>query len=78
MDLALRQLEAQSDWRAAREQLLLIHRMAHDSVPLVPLWQLTDHFAHRRNLTGLGDAPVQLYQNVQQWRSPLMLPPDVN
>ena len=68
MDLALRQLERASDWRQVRAKLRQIHRIAHNDVAVIPLWQMTDHFAHCRGLTGLGERPVLLYQNVEQWR----------
>jgi hypothetical protein len=29
---------------------------------------MTDHFAHHRSLEGIEDAPVSLYQNVENWR----------
>jgi len=35
---------------------------------LIPLWQLTDYVAYRRELHGIGQQPITLYQNVEQWR----------
>jgi ABC-type transport system substrate-binding protein len=35
---------------------------------LIPLWQLTDYVAYRRDLNGIGQQPITLYQNVEQWR----------
>ena len=68
MDLALRQLDDATDWRQVRAKLRQIHRIAHTDVAVIPLWQLTDHFAHSRSLEGVGDRPVLLYQNVEKWR----------
>ncbi len=34
---------------------------------LIPLWQLTDYVAYRRDLHGIGRQPITLYQNVEQW-----------
>ena len=68
MGLALRQLDRAADWRQVRTKLRQIHRIAHNDVAVIPLWQMTDHFAHRRGLRGLGERPVLLYQNVEQWR----------
>jgi len=68
MGLALRQLDLATDWRQVRAKLRQIHRIAHNDVAVIPLWRMTDHFAHRRGLRGLGEQPVLLYQNVEQWR----------
>lgn len=70
MDLALRQLDRIDDWKRAREKLLEIHRLADDDVPVIPLWQITDHFAYQRGLIGVGSRPAMLYQNIEAWQSP--------
>lgn len=69
LELALRQLEAANDWKTAREKLLEIHRLADEDTAIVPLWQLNDHFAHRQSLTGFGDPPVQLYEEIERWQT---------
>ena len=68
MSLALRQLEQSSDWRKIRPKLREIHRIAHNDVAVIPLWQLVDHFAHHKSLRGVGSRPVSLYENVEQWQ----------
>ncbi len=67
MRLALEQLARATDWRQVRGKLRQIHRIAHNDVAVIPLWQLTDHFAHSQSLEGIGQGPVLLYQNVEQW-----------
>lgn len=67
MRLALRQLDLATNWRQVSANLRQIHRIAHNDVAVIPLWQLTDHFAHSRSLKGIGQRPVSLYQNVEQW-----------
>ena len=74
MDLALRQLEEAPDWPRVGRKLRQIHRIAHDEVAIVPLWQLTDHLAHHRTLPGIDDAPVSLYQNIENWRPGFYFP----
>jgi len=86
MSLALRQLQRAPDsqqdrqlqqapaWQEVRKILHRIHRIAHDEVAVVPLWQLTEHFAYHRSLRGIGDRPVSLYQNVEQWRCAFRYP----
>ena len=68
MSLALRQLEQAADWQQLHERLRRVHRIAHEDVAVVPLWQLVDHFAYRRELNGIGAQPIALYQNIEHWR----------
>jgi tetratricopeptide (TPR) repeat protein len=68
MRSALRDLDSASTWRHVREQLGEFHRIAHNDLPLIPLWQTTNHFAYRTELEGIGDDLIHLYQNVADWR----------
>lgn len=68
VQLGLRRLADAADWPAARAALNSIHRAVHDEVSVIPLWQLTEHFAYRKELQGVGGQPVTLYQNVEHWR----------
>jgi hypothetical protein len=70
MDQALRELELAEDWKRARQRLLDIHRVAHDDLDIIPLWQIVEHFAYRKGLDGVGTRPAVLYQNVESWQSP--------
>lgn len=74
MSLALGQLEQAEDWLKVGVKLRDIHRIAHDDAAVVPLWQLTDHFAYHRSLKGVGSRPVTLYQNIEQWQPALYYP----
>lgn len=74
MSLALRQLEAAPDWQQVRRILHRVHRIAHDEVAVVPLWQLAEHFAYQKGLSGIGARPVSLYQNVEQWECSFRYP----
>lgn len=70
MSLALRQLDEAQVWAKATERLQYIHWLAHQEVSVVPLWQLTDHYAYRRGLKGMGTDLASLYQNVETWEPP--------
>jgi tetratricopeptide (TPR) repeat protein len=74
MSLALKQLEEAADWPTVGLKLRQIHQLAHGEVAVVPLWQLTDFFAYRRNLSGVGSRPVTLYQHVESWKVKLQDP----
>ncbi len=68
MSLALGQLDRANDWLEAGTKLRQIHRLAHQDVAVIPLWQLVDHFAYHESVAGIGDRPVQLYQNIEGWK----------
>ncbi|HUY31412.1 MAG TPA: ABC transporter substrate-binding protein [Pirellulales bacterium] len=65
---ALRSLETAHDWSTARRALRDLHRRVNDATAVVPLWQLTEHLAYRRELSGVGPRPATLYQRVEQWK----------
>ena len=65
---ALRQLDDATNWKDVRAKLSEIHDIAHHDLPLIPLWQTVNYFAYRTDVRGIGDSPITLYQNVDQWR----------
>jgi ABC-type transport system substrate-binding protein len=67
LNAALRQLDEATNWKDVRVDLAEIHDIAHHDLPLIPLWQTVNYFAYRTDLHGIGDSPVELYQNVDLW-----------
>lgn len=67
MSLALRQVAEANDWAQVRTRLRRVHRLCHDESAVIPLWQLTDHFAYQETLKGVGKGLISLYDNVEQW-----------
>lgn len=65
---ALRRLDAAENWGEVRDQLVALHRAAHNEVSVIPLWQTVDFFVYNKRLRNIGEQPVWLYQNVDQWR----------
>ena len=63
----LLELEHAVNWPTGRGLAVQIDREARDELPVIPLWQLTDHYAWRDRLK--GPAPVQsgLYQGIETW-----------
>jgi len=59
--------EAQS-WGDVRERLVQLHTAAHSEATIIPLWQLVDFFAFNKRLRNVGEDPVWLYQNIDEWR----------
>ncbi len=68
MSLALRQLDEATDWGQVGARLRSVHWLAHTEISIVPLWQLTDHFAYQRSLKGVGTELVSLYQEIERWQ----------
>jgi tetratricopeptide (TPR) repeat protein len=68
IQLTLQQIEQARNWQQARERLLMLHRLVHEDVTLLPLWQTHDHFAYRRTLQGVTSARTALYQDIEQWQ----------
>jgi tetratricopeptide (TPR) repeat protein len=68
MNLALRQLEGASNWADVRSRLASIHQLAHNDLPVIPLWQTVNYFAYRTTLTNVGGSPVVLYQDAAKWQ----------
>ena len=73
---AIRGLQAAADDQAANEKLKEIHRLAAAELPAIPLWQLVDHLAYHTSVQGIGERPVSLYDDVEQWQVELRIPSD--
>jgi tetratricopeptide (TPR) repeat protein len=69
VDAALRRLNEATNWNDVRARLAELHEIAHHELPVIPLWQTVNFFAHRASLHGIGDSPVSLYQNIDEWRT---------
>ena len=63
----LLQLERANDWSTARNLAVQIDRESRDELPVIPLWQLVDHYAWRDRLTGPGKVADELYQGIATW-----------
>lgn len=67
LDAALRNLETAANWKDVRARLADLHEIANHELPVIPLWQTINYFAYRTTVRGIGESPVTLYQNVEQW-----------
>jgi peptide/nickel transport system substrate-binding protein len=63
----LLQLERASEWPTARGLVLQIDRESRDELPVIPLWQLVDHYAWRDRLNGPAPSAGELYQGIATW-----------
>jgi tetratricopeptide (TPR) repeat protein len=67
LQTALRQLDDASNWNEVRARLAEVHDVVHHELPIIPLWQTVNFFAYRESISGIGQTPVVLYQNVNDW-----------
>jgi ABC-type transport system substrate-binding protein len=67
LEAALRDLDLATNWKDVRSRLLLVHEIASHELPVIPLWQTVNYFACRSRLRGIGESPMTLYQNVEEW-----------
>ncbi len=69
MELALEKLRLAEDWPTAAKRLQEIHRLCFEETTVLPLWQISEHFAHRAGINGIRTEPaiLNLYQNVERW-----------
>ncbi len=63
----LLQLERAPEMPSARGILLDIDRESRDELPVIPLWQLRDHYAWRTRLKGPAEVMDTLYQGIETW-----------
>jgi peptide/nickel transport system substrate-binding protein len=63
----LLQLERAPEWPTARGLAIQIDRESRDELPVIPLWQLVDHYAWRDRLTGPSKDAGELYQGIENW-----------
>jgi peptide/nickel transport system substrate-binding protein len=44
-----------------------IDRESRDELPVIPLWQLADHYAWRDRLKGPADSASVFYRGIETW-----------
>lgn len=67
LNSALRRLDQATSWNDVRARLAELHEIAHHDLPVIPLWQTVNFFAHRKSIQGVGQSPLTLYQDIDQW-----------
>ena len=68
VDTALARLDQATNWNDVRTRLNELHEIVHHELPIIPLWQTANFFAYRASINGMGESPMTLYQNIDQWR----------
>lgn len=57
-----------TSWRTASMHLRNLHRQVNNDMSVLPLWQMREFYAHRRNLRSVGRDLLFVYQNIDRWR----------
>ena len=55
-------------WQDASRTLRRIHRQVSNDLSVVPLYQIKEHYAFRKNVYGIGRDLIHLYQNIDRWK----------
>jgi ABC-type oligopeptide transport system substrate-binding subunit len=53
----------------SNESLAALDETVCERMLVIPLWRLSEYLAYHKSLHGVGERPVTLYQNVEQWGS---------
>lgn len=67
VEQVVRRVNTSASWRQVSSNLRLLHRQTLNSVAILPLFQLREHFAFRTSVRGVGRDLIFLYQNVDRW-----------
>lgn len=65
----LGQLSASRNWREVRQSCQDLHALVAAHLPILPLWQVSESFAYRNDVSGVTQKPLGLYQDLQKWRN---------
>ena len=68
VDQSLQKLGYTESWQDASRTLRRIHRQVSNDLSVIPMYQIKEHFAFRKNVYGLGRDLIHLYQNIRRWR----------
>ncbi len=68
INLELQQIARVSKWSEAYQSLKTIHKHCNAEMAVIPLWQIVEHYAYRKNLKNTGNQLSSLYQNVDRWQ----------
>jgi peptide/nickel transport system substrate-binding protein len=60
-------LELATEFPTARGLVIQLDRESRDELPVIPLWQIDDHYAWRSRLTGPGEKTGGLYDRITEW-----------
>ena len=68
IEQTLRILNYSRSWQTACAALRRLHRQIRVDLSVIPLWQITEHYAYRNTLRNIGRDNIHLYQHVDRWK----------
>ncbi len=68
VEQSLQSLGYSDSWQGASRTLRRIHRQVSNDLSVIPMYQIKEHFAFRKNVYGLGRDLIHLYQNIRRWK----------
>jgi len=75
IEQALRNLDRAYSWAKVSDALHRVHQQSANNLSILPLWQVVDHYAYRKNVFNVGSNIVYLYENLDEWRVDGIRPP---
>ncbi len=75
IEQALRNLDSAFSWSKVSLALRRVHQQSANNLSVLPLWQVVDHYAYRKNIFNVGSDIVSLYDNLNEWRIDGLQPP---
>ncbi|MDB4778197.1 ABC transporter substrate-binding protein [bacterium] len=63
----VRKLSYSTSWQKAGRNLRQMHRQVLNNVAVIPLFQIQEYFAYRKNVKNIGRDLVNLYENIDEW-----------
>ncbi|MGI9517496.1 MAG: ABC transporter substrate-binding protein, partial [Pirellulaceae bacterium] len=78
IEQALRDLDSAYSWAKVSDALRRVHQQAANNLTILPLWQIVDHYAYRKNVFNTGSDLIYLYENIDSWRLGPLDPPVVD
>jgi hypothetical protein len=68
VEQSLQKLGYSKSWQGTSRTLRRIHRQVSNDLSVIPMYQIKEHFAFRKNVYGLGRDLIHLYQNIRRWK----------
>ena len=68
VEQSLQSLGYTESWQDASRTLRRIHRQVSNDLSVIPMYQIKEHFAFRKNVYGIGRDLIHLYQNIERWK----------
>jgi hypothetical protein len=66
--MAVRRVEQAATWNEASQRLRDLHRVIHEELTVLPLYQTPEFCAFGPSVTGYDKSPLTFYQRIESWR----------